>query len=446
AAARLARRPRARDAGPGRSAPRAGAGRHALRRGRAHVRPIAAGGRMAGARTVCRRYVPHRCHRQRRQHGGRHAIGGLAVVQPGGARPGFFTDDTPADDLAGRWRGGPAAARRAPLHHAVSRHGIARRATLYGVRHTGRRPAGPMDRGFFPAPCIVRHELAGGHRQPVLAYRPLSLFVLSAHHHAEPHPDRIAPAASHPGRAPHPRPRPGGRRALGGRAHQRSHARTPPPRREPAARGRQPARHAKLRGRPIGPVPGTEPDYQRSPISRFHFARRRLPQKQGEPTMTYSLRNALRGLVLAAGILPAAAMAAWPEKPVTLIVPWAAGGSTDILARMLSEHMTKSYGQPVIVENRSGASGNIGSAMVARAAPDGYTLLIGSMSTHTMNEALYDNMPFDGVKSFTPIAQLALVTNTMVVNPSVPANTVQEFIEYARANPQDIAYASAGPG
>lgn len=162
--------------------------------------------------------------------------------------------------------------------------------------------------------------------------------------------------------------------------------------------------------------------------------------------MAYSLRNALRGLVLAAGILPIAAMAAWPEKPVTLIVPWAAGGSTDILARMLSEHMTKRYGQPVIVENRSGASGNIGSAMVARAAPDGYTLLIGSMSTHTMNEALYDNMPFDGVKSFTPIAQLALVTNTMVVNPSVPANSVQEFIEYARANPQDIAYASAGPG
>jgi Uncharacterized protein conserved in bacteria len=163
--------------------------------------------------------------------------------------------------------------------------------------------------------------------------------------------------------------------------------------------------------------------------------------------MAYSLRNALRSLVLAAGILPAAAAtAAWPEKPVTLIVPWAAGGSTDILARMLSEHMSKSLGQPVIVENRSGASGNIGSAMVARAEPDGYTLLIGSMSTHTMNEALYDNMPFDGVKSFTPIAQLALVTNTMVINPSVPVNNLKEFIDYARARPKEIAYASAGPG
>ena len=100
----------------------------------------------------------------------------------------------------------------------------------------------------------------------------------------------------------------------------------------------------------------------------------------------------------------------------------------------------------MIVENRSGASGNIGSAMVARAEPDGYTLLIGSMSTHTMNEALYDNMPFDGVKSFTPIAQLALVTNTMVINPSVPVNNLKEFIDYARARPKEIAYASAGPG
>lgn len=162
--------------------------------------------------------------------------------------------------------------------------------------------------------------------------------------------------------------------------------------------------------------------------------------------MAFSFRSALRAFVLAAGIVPAVAMAAWPEKPITLIVPWAAGGSTDILARMLSEQMTKTYGQPVIVENRSGASGNIGSAFVARAEPDGYTLLVGSMSTHTMNEALYDNMPFDGVKSFTPIAELALVTNTMVVNPSLPVNNVKEFIDYAKANPEKIAYASAGPG
>ncbi|MBC9906240.1 MULTISPECIES: tripartite tricarboxylate transporter substrate binding protein [Achromobacter] len=155
------------------------------------------------------------------------------------------------------------------------------------------------------------------------------------------------------------------------------------------------------------------------------------------------LRTCALGLALAA---PALTHAAWPEKPITLIVPWAAGGSTDILARVLSEGLTQSLGQPVIVENRSGASGNIGTTFVARAKPDGYTLLVGSMSTHTMNQALYSSMPFDGVKDFTPIAELALVTNTLVVNPSVPASNVQEFIAYLKANPGTVAYASAGQG
>jgi len=155
------------------------------------------------------------------------------------------------------------------------------------------------------------------------------------------------------------------------------------------------------------------------------------------------LRACALGLALAA---PAASHAAWPEKPITLIVPWAAGGSTDILARVLSEGLTQSLGQSVIVENRSGASGNIGTAFVARSKPDGYTLLVGSMSTHTMNQALYSNMPFDGVKDFTPIAELALVTNTMVVHPSVPAANVKEFIAYLKAHPDTVTYASAGQG
>lgn len=163
--------------------------------------------------------------------------------------------------------------------------------------------------------------------------------------------------------------------------------------------------------------------------------------------MTLQFKRLLRacalGLALAA---PALTHAAWPEKPITLIVPWAAGGSTDILARVLSEGLTQSLGQPVIVENRSGASGNIGTTFVARAKPDGYTLLVGSMSTHTMNQALYSTMPFDGVKDFTPIAQLALVTNTMVVHPSVPASNLKEFIAYVKANPDAVAYASAGQG
>ena len=163
--------------------------------------------------------------------------------------------------------------------------------------------------------------------------------------------------------------------------------------------------------------------------------------------MTLLFKRLLRafafGLALAA---PALSQAAWPEKPITLIVPWAAGGSTDILARVLSEGLTQSLGQSVIVENRSGASGNIGTTFVARAKPDGYTLLVGSMSTHTMNQALYSNMPFDGVKDFTPIAELALVTNTMVVHPSVPATNLKEFIAYVKERPDTVAYASAGQG
>ena len=155
------------------------------------------------------------------------------------------------------------------------------------------------------------------------------------------------------------------------------------------------------------------------------------------------------GALLALSIMsatPVQAEIGWPEKPVTLVVPWAPGGSTDILARTLSEHLTKSYGQPFIVENKPGASGNIGSNIVAKAKPDGYTLLVGSMSTHAMNGALYSSMPFKPVDDFAPIALVAYVTNTMVINATVPVNTVPEFIAYAKSHPGKLAYASAGPG
>jgi tripartite-type tricarboxylate transporter receptor subunit TctC len=140
------------------------------------------------------------------------------------------------------------------------------------------------------------------------------------------------------------------------------------------------------------------------------------------------------------------AESSYPVRNITLVVPFAPGGSTDILARIVAGHLQQSLGQPVVIENRTGASGNIGTATVARAAPDGYTFLFNTMSVHTMNHALFASMPFDGVKDFSPIAMLAYVTNTMVVHPSVPARTVPEFIEYAKANPGKIAYASAGPG
>src|ERR1700730_6839870 len=123
-----------------------------------------------------------------------------------------------------------------------------------------------------------------------------------------------------------------------------------------------------------------------------------------------------------------------------------AGGSTDIRARVVSDHLARALRQPVVVENRTGASGNIGTAAVARSVPDGYAFLFNTLSVHTMNHALFAAMPFDGVRDFSAITLLAYVTNTMVVHPSIPASDVQGFIDYARANPGRIAYASAGAG
>jgi tripartite-type tricarboxylate transporter receptor subunit TctC len=163
---------------------------------------------------------------------------------------------------------------------------------------------------------------------------------------------------------------------------------------------------------------------------------------------TPSRRSILAGV---AGLAAAAPLrrvnaAPYPERSITLVVPFAPGGSTDILARIVSEHLQRSLGQPVVVENRSGASGNIGTAAVARSPADGYTLLFNTMSVHTMNHALFAAMPFDGVSDFSPITLLAYVLNTMVAHPSIPATSVREFIDYAKANPGKIAYASAGAG
>ncbi len=161
-----------------------------------------------------------------------------------------------------------------------------------------------------------------------------------------------------------------------------------------------------------------------------------------------SRRSVLAGVagLAAAAPLRGAGAAPYPERAITLVVPFAPGGSTDILARIVTEHLRRSLGQPVIVENRTGASGNIGTAAVARSAPDGYTFLFNTMSVHTMNHALFAAMPFDGAGDFSAITLLAYVTNTMVVHPSIPAASVREFIAYAKANPGKIAYASAGAG
>ncbi|HEV7259100.1 MAG TPA: tripartite tricarboxylate transporter substrate binding protein [Bosea sp. (in: a-proteobacteria)] len=142
----------------------------------------------------------------------------------------------------------------------------------------------------------------------------------------------------------------------------------------------------------------------------------------------------------------AQAQATFPTRPITLIVPFAAGGSTDIVARLVGQKMSELLGQSVVIENRGGAGGNVGSTAVARATPDGYTILMGTISTHALNPAILKTVTFDAVKDFTPISLLALVPNVMVVHPSFPAKNVKEVIEVLKANPGKYSYASSGVG
>ncbi|MBN9063245.1 MAG: ABC transporter substrate-binding protein [Rhizobiales bacterium 65-9] len=140
------------------------------------------------------------------------------------------------------------------------------------------------------------------------------------------------------------------------------------------------------------------------------------------------------------------AQGAFPSRPLTIVVPFAAGGSTDIVARLVAQQMAKQLGQQVIVENRAGAGGNAGSRAVASASPDGYTMLMGTISTHALNTAVMKKMPYDPVTDFEPISLLAIVPNVMVVNPQFPAKTVKECIDLLKANPDKYSYASSGNG
>lgn len=142
----------------------------------------------------------------------------------------------------------------------------------------------------------------------------------------------------------------------------------------------------------------------------------------------------------------AGAQAAFPTRAITLVVPFAAGGSTDIVARLVGQKMGEILGQSIVIDNRAGAGGNIGSTAVARAAPDGYTLLMGTISTHALNPAILKNVTFDAVKDFTPISLLAVVPNVMVVHPDFPAKTVQEVLKVLKDNPGKYSYASSGVG
>lgn len=136
----------------------------------------------------------------------------------------------------------------------------------------------------------------------------------------------------------------------------------------------------------------------------------------------------------------------YPNKPIRFIVPFAPGGTTDILARMVAQKLTDGFSQQVIVDNRGGAGGIIGSELAARAAPDGYTIAIGHVGTLAMNPTLYPKLPYDPLRDFAPVSLLAMMPNALVVPASFPAKSVKELIAMARARPKGILYGSAGSG
>ena len=172
---------------------------------------------------------------------------------------------------------------------------------------------------------------------------------------------------------------------------------------------------------------------------------------QFHSTRRFALGTIASAAVLGAGLLThTAAMAqAYPSKPVTIVVPFAAGGATDILARIIGQALTTELGQSVIVDNRAGAGGNIGASMAAKSPADGYTLFMGTVGTHAINAinaSLYKKMPFDPIKDFAPLTRRANVPNLLVANPAQPYKTVKELIAYAKANPGKVNFGSSGNG
>jgi tripartite-type tricarboxylate transporter receptor subunit TctC len=136
----------------------------------------------------------------------------------------------------------------------------------------------------------------------------------------------------------------------------------------------------------------------------------------------------------------------YPSKPIRFVVPYPAGGPLDTVARLLGQKVSESTHQPVIVDNKPGAGGNIGADAVAKAPPDGYTILMGAVATHAINPTLYASIPYDPIKDFIPVTQIASTPNVLVVNPAVPAGNVREFIAYAKANPGKLNFGSGSTG
>ena len=161
-----------------------------------------------------------------------------------------------------------------------------------------------------------------------------------------------------------------------------------------------------------------------------------------------TMRNAWRAVLVAIALVAASQSFAqgYPSRPVRVVVPFPPGGAVDFFARVVANPLTETLGQPVVIENKAGASGMIGAELVAKAPPDGYALLLGNIASLAINVGIYPKMPYDPAKDFTPIVRTVDVNYVMVVHPSVPAGTVAELIAYVKANPGKVAYGSAGSG
>jgi tripartite-type tricarboxylate transporter receptor subunit TctC len=157
------------------------------------------------------------------------------------------------------------------------------------------------------------------------------------------------------------------------------------------------------------------------------------------------MRLALALMVLLIGLAPSRAQENWPQRQVTFLVPFAAGGSADVFARILAHHMQAKFGQPFVVENRSGAGGSTGTIYAARAT-DGYTILVGSLSSHVINQLIYKKLSLDTEQSFVPVSLIAQLPNILAVQPRVPAKTPAELIAYLKANPEKLTFSSSGIG
>src|SRR5689334_10192801 len=136
----------------------------------------------------------------------------------------------------------------------------------------------------------------------------------------------------------------------------------------------------------------------------------------------------------------------WPAKPVRYVIPFDAGASPDIVGRTITDRLSRLWGQQVVVENRVGAAGTLGSAYVAKSAPDGYTLLQANIASNAISVSLYAKMPYDQLRDFAPITRIGMTPNVIMVHPSVPFKTVRQFVDYAKANPGKLSYSASLPG